>query len=162
MLDREVTLRADKRIRNRLASAKLRFAQACIEDIDFAAARGLRSHVVPVGIAYAHGLEWIQKSMGEHIGEVLGRERLAIDVEIGAPLVTDPAEAGSAGKEPADGDTDRLGRRLVAAVLRELVGRGVTRIGIAEGVTGCLSDELRGLGFAPVLGSTTWEAVGAG
>ena len=81
---------------------------------------------------------------------------------LGAPLVTDPAEAGSAGKEPADGDTDRLGRRLVAAVLRELVGRGVTRIGIAEGVTGCLSDELRGLGFAPVLGSTTWEAVGAG
>lgn len=41
MLDREVTLRADKRIRNRLASAKLRFAQACIEDIDFAATRGL-------------------------------------------------------------------------------------------------------------------------
>ena len=41
MLDREVTLRADKRIRNRLASAKLRFAQACIEDIDFAGARGL-------------------------------------------------------------------------------------------------------------------------
>ncbi len=41
MLDREMTLRADKRIRNRLASAKLRFAQACIEDIDFSAARGL-------------------------------------------------------------------------------------------------------------------------
>ena len=41
MVDREVTTRADKRIRNKLASAKLRFAEACIEDIDFTASRGL-------------------------------------------------------------------------------------------------------------------------
>jgi DNA replication protein DnaC len=41
MLDREVAARADKRIRNKLASAKLRFAEPCIEDIDFAAPRGL-------------------------------------------------------------------------------------------------------------------------
>jgi len=41
MVDREVTVRADKRIRNKLASAKLRFAEACIEDIDFATSRGL-------------------------------------------------------------------------------------------------------------------------
>ncbi|TIU90138.1 MAG: AAA family ATPase, partial [Mesorhizobium sp.] len=40
MLDREVAMRADKRVRNRLASAKLRFPEACIEDIDFAAPRG--------------------------------------------------------------------------------------------------------------------------
>lgn len=41
MLDREVAMRADKRIRNKLASAKLRFPEACIEDIDFAPSRGL-------------------------------------------------------------------------------------------------------------------------
>ncbi len=34
-------MRADKRVRNRLASAKLRFPEACIEDIDFATPRGL-------------------------------------------------------------------------------------------------------------------------
>jgi DNA replication protein DnaC len=41
MLDREVAMRTDKRVRNKLASAKLRFPEACIEDIDFAAPRGL-------------------------------------------------------------------------------------------------------------------------
>ncbi|MDW9451711.1 AAA family ATPase [Sinorhizobium meliloti] len=41
MLDREIAMRADKRVRNRLASAKLRFPEASIEDIDFAAPRGL-------------------------------------------------------------------------------------------------------------------------
>ncbi len=41
MLDRETVMRADRRLSNRLAAAKLRFAEACIEDIDFAAHRGL-------------------------------------------------------------------------------------------------------------------------
>lgn len=41
MLDREASLRADRRLTNRLAAAKLRFADACIEDIDFATKRGL-------------------------------------------------------------------------------------------------------------------------
>ncbi len=41
MLDRETVMRADRRLTNRLAAAKLRFADACIEDIDFAAQRGL-------------------------------------------------------------------------------------------------------------------------
>ncbi len=41
MLDREIALRADKRLTNRLATAKLRFANASIEDIDFTAHRGL-------------------------------------------------------------------------------------------------------------------------
>lgn len=41
MFDREVAMRADKRLTNRLAAAKLRFPQACIEDIDFAASRKL-------------------------------------------------------------------------------------------------------------------------
>ena len=41
MLDREVAVRADRRLTNRLAAAKLRFPDACIEDIDFAGKRGL-------------------------------------------------------------------------------------------------------------------------
>lgn len=41
MLDRETAMRADRRLSNRLTAAKLRFAEACIEDIDFAAHRGL-------------------------------------------------------------------------------------------------------------------------
>lgn len=41
MLDREISMRADKRLGNRLAAAKLRSPEACIEDIDFTAKRGL-------------------------------------------------------------------------------------------------------------------------
>jgi DNA replication protein DnaC len=41
MLDREIALRADRRLTNRLASAKLRFVDACIENIDFTAHRGI-------------------------------------------------------------------------------------------------------------------------
>jgi DNA replication protein DnaC len=41
MLDREIAQRTDKRMANRIAAAKLRFADASIEDIDFAAHRGL-------------------------------------------------------------------------------------------------------------------------
>lgn len=41
MLDRETALRFDKRLANRLAASKLRFPDACIENIDFAAQRGL-------------------------------------------------------------------------------------------------------------------------
>ncbi len=41
MLDREIAVRADRRLTNRLVSAKLRFADACIENVDFAAHRGI-------------------------------------------------------------------------------------------------------------------------
>ncbi|SIT58811.1 Putative insertion sequence ATP-binding protein y4bM/y4kI/y4tA (fragment) [Mesorhizobium prunaredense] len=56
MLDREVAMRADKRVRNRLASSKLRFPEACIEDIDFAASRGLDRRNT---MALAQG-EWLK------------------------------------------------------------------------------------------------------
>ena len=46
MLDREETVRADKRLANRLRAAKLRFPEACIEDIDFASGRGLDRRTV--------------------------------------------------------------------------------------------------------------------
>ena len=41
MLDREAATRADRRLANRLRQARLRFPEACIEDIDFDAGRGL-------------------------------------------------------------------------------------------------------------------------
>lgn len=41
MLDREAAMRADKRLTNRLAAARLRFPEACVEDIDFATHRNL-------------------------------------------------------------------------------------------------------------------------
>ncbi|WP_181150010.1 ATP-binding protein, partial [Ensifer aridi] len=56
MLDREIAMRADKRVRNRLASAKLRFPEASIEDIDFAAPRGLDRRNT---MALAQG-EWLK------------------------------------------------------------------------------------------------------
>ena len=47
MLDREIAVRTDRRLTNRLATAKLRFANASIEDIDFGSHRGLdRRHVL--------------------------------------------------------------------------------------------------------------------
>ena len=41
MLDREMATRSDKRLANRLAAARLRFSDACIENIDFASHRKL-------------------------------------------------------------------------------------------------------------------------
>ena len=41
MLDRETSHRADKRFSNRVRNAKMRFPNACIEDVDFTANRGL-------------------------------------------------------------------------------------------------------------------------
>ena len=41
LLDREVTQRKDRKHKSRLRAAKLRFAQACVEDLDLKATRGL-------------------------------------------------------------------------------------------------------------------------
>jgi len=56
MLDREATYRADKRFANRLRNAKMRFPNACIEDIDFRASRGLDRRQV---LSLAQG-DWIK------------------------------------------------------------------------------------------------------
>ena len=56
MLDRETSTRADKRFANRLSNAKMRFPNACIEDVNFAASRGLDRRQV---LALAQG-EWIK------------------------------------------------------------------------------------------------------
>jgi len=56
MLDREVSTRADKRFANRLRNARLRFPDACIEDVNFAASRGLDRRQI---LALAQG-EWIK------------------------------------------------------------------------------------------------------
>lgn len=55
MLDREASLRADKRLSNRLRAAKLRFSEACIEDIDFNVSRGMERRAI---LSLAQG-NWI-------------------------------------------------------------------------------------------------------
>jgi len=56
MLDREAAARADKRFANRLRNAKMRFPNACIEDVDFAVSRGLDRRQI---LALAQG-DWIK------------------------------------------------------------------------------------------------------
>jgi len=56
MLDQEALARGDKRFANRLRNAKMRFPNACIEDVNFAASRGLDRRQV---LALAQG-EWIK------------------------------------------------------------------------------------------------------
>jgi len=56
MLDREALARGDKRFANRLRNAKMRFPNACIEHVNFAASRGLDRRQV---LALAQG-EWIK------------------------------------------------------------------------------------------------------
>ncbi len=56
MLDREATGRADKRFANRLRNARMRFPNACIEDVDFAASRGLDRRQI---LSLAQG-DWIK------------------------------------------------------------------------------------------------------
>ena len=56
MLDREIAVRADKRLTARLVAAKLRFPEACVEDIDFHAARNLDRRAT---MALAQG-QWLK------------------------------------------------------------------------------------------------------
>lgn len=56
MLDREAAARADKRFANRLRNAKMRFPNACIEDVDFAASRGLDRRQI---LSLAQG-DWVK------------------------------------------------------------------------------------------------------
>lgn len=56
MLDREAAARADKRFANRLRNAKMRFPNACIENVDFAASRGVDRRQI---LSLAQG-DWIK------------------------------------------------------------------------------------------------------
>ena len=57
LLDREATMRADKRLTNRLRAAKLRYPQATIENVDFRSPRGLERAAF---MALAEGT-WLSK-----------------------------------------------------------------------------------------------------
>ena len=71
LVDRELTVRDDRRMTNRLRRAKLRHPNACIEDIDFRQPRGLDKSLV---LSFASG-RWL-------------REHLNV-------LITGPADPGS-------------------------------------------------------------------
>lgn len=52
----------------------------------FAAARGLKGELVPVGIAYQAGSEFIEPTFGEYLARVAGRTETRVALAIGAPL----------------------------------------------------------------------------
>ena len=55
LLDREATERQDRRLKSRLRNAKLRYSQACVEDIDFTKDRGLDRRLI-TDLAAGHWL----------------------------------------------------------------------------------------------------------
>lgn len=57
LLDREASLRATRRLTNRLRAARLRFSNACVEDLDFKTPRGLDRSAV---MALAKGT-WLEQ-----------------------------------------------------------------------------------------------------
>ncbi|HET6334594.1 MAG TPA: lysophospholipid acyltransferase family protein [Polyangiales bacterium] len=52
----------------------------------FAAARGLNIELVPVGIAYQAGSEFVEPTFGAHLARVAGRTETRVAVAVGAPL----------------------------------------------------------------------------
>lgn len=52
----------------------------------FVAARGLDVELVPVGIAYASGLEFTQKTMGAHLTNVMRARRIRAAMVVGEPM----------------------------------------------------------------------------
>ncbi|MFN0315711.1 MAG: IS21-like element helper ATPase IstB [Burkholderiales bacterium] len=58
LLDREVTWRDSKRLERLLKSARLKFPQACIEEVDYRASRGLDKRL----LATLAGGEWIRQA----------------------------------------------------------------------------------------------------
>jgi len=55
LLDREATERQDRRLKSRLRNAKLRYSQACVEDINFTKDRGLDRRLI-TDLAAGHWL----------------------------------------------------------------------------------------------------------
>jgi lyso-ornithine lipid O-acyltransferase len=51
----------------------------------FAAARGLRVEIVPVGIAYQAGTEFVEPTFGQHLARVAGRARTNVACALGNP-----------------------------------------------------------------------------
>lgn len=51
----------------------------------FAAARGLDVEIVPVGVAYEPGAEFVDESFGHYVARMSGRPRIAVGTCFGAP-----------------------------------------------------------------------------
>ncbi|MBK8265563.1 MAG: 1-acyl-sn-glycerol-3-phosphate acyltransferase [Nannocystis sp.] len=80
----------------------------------FAAARGLDVDVVPVGLAYPAGTEYVEDSILDHITNLTGRRRVPVGVAIGAA------------RRP-EGKPDRLLRECEAEVT-SLIARARARL----------------------------------
>lgn len=74
----------------------------------FAAARGVGARVVPVGLAYEPGTEYVGVSFGSHLAAIAARPRTRVAAVLGAPL-------------SAEGPSDELAEMSRRAV-QDLVG----------------------------------------
>jgi 1-acyl-sn-glycerol-3-phosphate acyltransferase len=82
----------------------------------FLAAKGLDVEVVPVGLAYPPGTEFVDPSLGQHARRFLSRPRTAIWVSIGTPL---PADAVVRDEEAVRAKVQELVHRSRRAAARE-------------------------------------------
>jgi lyso-ornithine lipid O-acyltransferase len=62
----------------------------------FVAARGLGAEIVPVGLAYPEGLEYVGVPFVEHVRAVASRPRTRVGVHVGAPFPADGKPAALA------------------------------------------------------------------
>ena len=66
----------------------------------FAAARGLPVEVLPVGLAYPSGVEYVNRSFATHVREVASRRATPVSVAFGTPMPADlPAKSLAARAE---------------------------------------------------------------
>jgi 1-acyl-sn-glycerol-3-phosphate acyltransferase len=68
----------------------------------FAAARGLEVEIIPVGIAYQPGSEFLDESFAEHVTRVARRPRTRVAVAIGTPRPMQGSRKGVAEAVRAD------------------------------------------------------------
>ena len=73
------------------------------------ALRGLDVEIVPVGLAYDEGVEWVEGTFSEHLRLVAARRATRVAVQIGAPVRSEPDE-----------DSKQLAERL-GAIVQQLV-----------------------------------------
>ena len=52
----------------------------------FVAVRGLDVDIVPVGLAYPHGIEYVDQTFVEHVGRLAARRRTMVGVAVGEPI----------------------------------------------------------------------------
>ncbi len=111
MLDREIAARADRRLTNRLASAKLRFVDACIENVDFATHRGMDRRNI---LSLAQGA-WLNANENLIITGQTGTGKTWLGCAFGRQAARQALRAISAHAAPVRGSCSCASRRPLPA-----------------------------------------------